>query len=287
MIPLSRTVIYLIAAALILGAFLVNYGGIIVSSRVQLTVITAIVGLLLVTVAFSAPRIAPANFSPFFPNGLLTIGVAAALIFWSYLGYENVSNVAEEFKNPKRDFHRNIVLSVVVISLLYFSVAAAAVGTRAYVSGGSVAPFAAMLSNALGVYGALGTVNAYTTGISRVIYATAKQGGFPRVLDRIDGRTGVPHRALLLLAALSLVTLALSFILNLDLESALLIPSGAAIFVYIIGSASGIRLLRDKGAKRMFPWISLIISLLMLPFVGIFLLVSFAFALMGLIYKRQ
>ncbi len=296
--PLSRTLSYIIAGVLMLGAFLVNYRGIVVSSKIQLMVIVAIVALLLTTVIASSPRIAAGNFMPFFPNGLLPIGVAAALIFWSYLGYENVSNVAEEFKNPERDFHRSILLSVVVISGLYLSVALAAIGTQAYKAGGSVAPFATMLSNALGVYGAIGTailaviiifgtVNTYTTGISRVIYATAKEGGFPRFLDRIHSKTRVPHRALMLLLGLSWLTLILSYILNVDLETALLIPSGAAILVYVIGSATGIKLLKTKSAKRLFPWISLIISIVMLPFVGFLLLVGVAFAVVGLVYRTR
>ncbi len=280
-----------------LAAFLVNYRGIIVSSRVQLAVITAIVGLLVTAVIASAPSIKVSNFSPFFPQGLLPIGVSAALIFWSYLGYENVSNVAEEFKNPERDFHRSILYSVAIISLLYTSVAVAAIGTQAYKAEGSIAPFAVMLSNALGTYGAIGTavlamiiifgtVNVYTTGISRVIYASAKEGGLPRFLDKIHTRNQVPPRTLMLLLGLSWLTLALFYFLNVDLESELLIPSGAAILVYVVGSTSGIRLLKTRGAKRTFPWISLLISVIMIPFVGLLILISLAFAAAGFLYKR-
>ena len=272
--PLTRTEIFLIAGLLTLGAFLVNYRGIVVSSRVQLAVIVAIVGLLIAAVVASAPSVTPTNFSPFFPNGYVPIGVSAALIFWSYLGYENVSNVAEEFKNPEKDFHRSILFSVIVIGLLYISVAVATVGTRAYAAAGSIAPFAVMLSNALGIYGAVGTailaviiifgtMNAYTTGISRVIYATAKDRGLPRLLDRINTKTQVPDRSLMLLLGLSWITLLLFYVFNVDLETELLIPSGAAILVYIIGSSSGIKLLKVRGAKRLFPWISLAISIIM------------------------
>src|SRR5712692_12071044 len=294
--PLSRPVIYIIAGALMLGAFLVNYRGIIISSKVQLAVIAAIVALLLVTVLASLSQISLANFTPFFPNGFLPIGVAAALIFCSYLGYENVSNVAEEFKNPERDFHRSIVLSVVVISTLYLSVAIATVGTQAYRAGGSVAPFAAILSNALGIYGGVatgvlavfiifGTVNVYTTGMSRVVYSLAKEGGLPKAVARIHPKTGVPPFALAVVSGPSLITLVASYFLNIDLQTALLVPSGAAILVYVIGSASGIRLL--KGSRlRLYPWISLGVSLVMLPFVGGVLVVSVLVALFGFFYRR-
>src|SRR2546426_3362328 len=296
--PLTRTEIFLIAGLLTLGAFLVNYRGIVVSSRVQLAVIIAIVGLLITAVVASAPSVDPANFTPFFPNGLIPIGVSAALIFWSYLGYENVSNVAEEFKNPKRDFQRSIALSVVLIGVLYLSVAVVTVGTRAYDAGGSVAPFAAILSNAVGPYAAVGTailaaiiifgtVNAYTTGMSRVIYMAAKQGAFPKALSRVHSETGVPHRALGLISGLSLVSLVLFYFLDVDLPTALLIPSGAAILVYVVGSASGIKLFRKEKKTTLFPWVSLGISLIMLPFVGVPLVVSLTVAAAGWLYQQK
>ena len=296
--PLNRAEIFLIAAVLTLGAFLVNYRGIVVSSRVQLGVIIAIVGLLITAVVASAPSVNLSNFVPFFPNGFIPIGVSAALIFWSYLGYENVSNVAEEFKNPEKDFHRSILFSVIVIGVLYISVAVATIGTKAYAAGGSVAPFAVMLSNALGLYGAVGTailaviiifgtMNAYTTGISRVIYATAKDGGLPRLLDRVNAKTQVPDRSLMLLLALSWLTLIIFYALNVPLETELLIPSGAAIIVYIIGSSSGIKLLKAKGAKMLFPWISLAISIVMLFFVGLPIIFALAFATLGFAYRSH
>src|SRR2546426_2127003 len=200
-VPLNRIEIYLIAALLPLGTFLINYRGIRVSGRVQMVVIVAITALLLAAVVASLPRINLENFSPFFPHGIIPIGVAAALIFWSYLGYENVSNVAEEFKNPERDFHRSILLSVLIISVLYVSVAFAAVGSRAYEAGGSVAPFAAMLSNALGPMGAIGTailaviiifwdVKAYKTRVFPVLYVNTKKRGVFRNLSRIHPKAG-------------------------------------------------------------------------------------------------
>ena len=296
-VPIPKILIYTIAGTIMLAGFLVNYVGISFSIRVQLRVILAIVGLLITAVVASAPSINIANFAPFAPSGLLPIGVSAALIFWSYLGYENVSNVAEEFKNPEKDFHRSILFSVIFISILYTSVAIAAIGTQSYKAGGSIAPFAAMLSNALGRYGAIGTAilaiiiifntyNAYTAGMSRVLYATAKEGGLPRFLEKIHSKTQVPHRTIMLLLGFSLLTLALFYILGADLETELLIPSGAAILVYVVGSASGIKLLRVRGLRQAFPWISLLISIIMIPFVGPLILIGLAFAGVGYLYRR-
>jgi amino acid efflux transporter len=283
--PLGRLEIHLIAFGVILVPYLINLRGIVVSNRVQLGIVAAIVGLLVLAVAFSLRFVKAENFTPFLPHGLLPVGTAAALIFWSYLGYENVSNVAEEFKDPKRDFHRSVLLSVISIGFLYLSVAVVTVGTRAYAEGGSVAPFAAMFSNVLGVYGAVGTailavviifgtVNAYTAGMSRVALAVARDGALPRVFARVSRSTGAPTGSLTLLSGLSLATLFVYYILDLDLQTVLLIPSGAAVLVYVIGSAAGAKLLGARGMKKSLPWISLATSVAVLPFVGPLALVA-------------
>jgi len=255
--PMSRAETFVVAGAIIFSVFVVNYRGIVVSNKVQLAVVVSIVALLLATVISSSYLVRLENLEPFLPNGLLPIGVSAALIFWSFLGYENVSNVAEEFSDPKKDFHRSILLSVALVSGLYVAVAFVTVGTLSYRSGGSVAPFAAILSNVLGVYGAIGTAilavfiifgtaNAYMTGMSRVIYAVARDGGLPRVLDHLSKKTSAPDRSILALVGLSFSVLLLFYVIGVDLETALLIPSGAAILTYVIGAAAGVRLLKQR-----------------------------------------
>lgn len=295
--PLSRPETFLIAFGIILAAFLVNYFGIVISNKVQLAVISSIVALLLATIISSSFFVKVQNFSPFFPAGILPVGAAAALIFWSYLGYENVSNVAEEFENPERDFNRSIVLSVILIGVLYVAVSFVTIGTRAYTAGGSVAPFAAILSNVLGKYGAAGTAilaafiifgaaNAYTTGMSRVFYAVARDGGFPKTLEHINPKTKVPDRSLMTLFGCTIPVFTIYYFTNISLETALLIPSGAAILVYVLGSFTGIKILgREKRVKnKLFPAISLVISLIVLAFVGPLILVSIATIVVALIY---
>jgi amino acid efflux transporter len=293
--PLARIDVYLVASVVIVVPFVINYRGITFSNKVQVAVTISIVALLLAAIIASAGFVKPENFSPFLPHGFIPIGTAAALIFWSYLGYENVSNVAEEFRDPKRDFQRSITLSVILIGFLYTAVAFVTVGTLAYDAGGSVAPFAAIFSNVLGSYGTVGTAflavfiifgtaNAYTTGMSRVIYVTAKDGGLPKQIYHLNKR-GVPNRSLILLFCSSMLVLAAYYFFNIDLEVALLIPSGGAIIVYIIGSLAGIKLLRERGIKRTLPWIALIMSVVVLPFVGIWLLGSVVVAIAAFVYS--
>ena len=294
--PLSRLEVFLVAAGIMVAAFAVNYLGIRFSGRVQLATVAAIVVALLVAILASAPSIQPSDYTPFLPSGVASIGTAAALIVWSYLGYENTSNVAEEFQNPERDFHRSVVISVLLISGLYLAVAVVTVGTGAYLVGGGATPFAKIMADAFGASGGavvaflavfvtFGTVNAYTAGMARVYYAAARDGVFPRALGKIDPATGAPRRALVFLVALILGSLAAFYVLNVDIEAAFLMTSGAAILAYILGSAAGIRLLREKGMRRVLPWISLVVSVALLPFIGTLLLVSLVIAGLGLLFS--
>lgn len=300
--PLDRPETLLLSSLMLVTSFIINYNGIVVSNRVQLGAVVSIIALLIATVIASAFYVRVSDFTPFLPNGLLPVGTAAALIFWSYLGYENVSNVAEEFEDPKRDFKRSIVLSALVVSALYLSVSFVTIGTNAYRTGGNIAPFAVMLSHVVGAYGASGTaiiavfiifstINAYTVGMSRVFYAVSKDGGFPRVLDHIHPRTKVPDRALIALFLPMIPTFVVYYFLNVNLETALLVPSGAAIVVYVIGSAAGVRLTASKeeesGGRRIpfLPLASLAISLIVLPFVGWPLLFSAVVCVAALFYS--
>jgi amino acid efflux transporter len=295
-LPLTRPETFLVAGLLLLTAFSVNYRGIRLSGRVQLATVAVIVVVLSFAVVASSGSVKASNFTTFLPNGPASVGVAAALIVWSFLGYENVSNVAEEFKDPKRDFHRSVAISVVLVSALYLAVAAVTVGTAAYESGGGITPFSAMMSSVLGASGGavisalavvivFGTVNAYVAGMARVVYAAAKDGGFPRALARVDERTGVPGRSTLFLLALVMGSLLAFYLLDFDIQSAFLATSGAAILTYIVGSAAGVRLLRERGARRLLPWASLLVSLAILPFIGTLLGVSLAIATVGIAYS--
>lgn len=293
--PVSGPGVFLVAAGILALAYGINLRGIRLSGRVQVAAVSVMIAVLTLGVVASSPAVKAGNFVPLLPNGVASVGVASALVVWSFLGYENVSNLAEEFKDPKRDFGRSVTISVVLIGVLYMAVAAVVVGTRAYTAGGGVTPFAEMMSNAFGAYGGdvvsvlavviiFSTVNAYTAGMGRVVYAAAVDGNLPRFLGTVDPKTGVPRRALVTLFLLIMVGLAVYYLANVDIQSAFLATSGAAVLTYVVGSAAGIRLLGDGGVRRALPWVSLIVSLLILPFLGTLLVASVPVAVLGFIH---
>ena len=298
---LTRPVAFLIGFLVLAVAFAINIRGIVTSSRVQLAVITAIVVLLITVLLVASPHVASGNFQPFLPHGVLAVGTAAALIFWSYLGYENVSNVAEEFERPERDFLRAVWISVAIVGVLYFALAFVTIGTGAYLVGGGTAPFARILADTFGGYGAaaaaifslvivFAVVNAYMTGMSRVFYATARDGGFPMTMAHLHPRSSIPDRALFVVFAAGGLTMLVYYVENISLTTALLAAGGAALAVYVIGSAAGLRLrLRGGSSERglaILAGVSLAISIAILPFVGLPLVLSGAAVVVAILFSR-
>jgi len=281
--PLTVVEVDLIAFGVLIAAGAVNLRGIRLTGAVQTAVIAVIVGLLVVTLVVAGTHLDIGRFRPFFPDGLYPVGTSIALVFWSYLGYENVSNLAEEFERPAASLRRGVWISLAVIGSLYFALALVVIGSGADAAGGGTAPFAAVASLLFGGAGARVTallalvivfavVNAYVTGMSRVFYAMARAGDLPSALARLDPRTGAPARVIgMMLTGVTIAALAYD-LLGIPLSTAFLVTSGAALGVYAVGSAAGLRIfVRDGTRGRFYPvcaGITLAVSLGILPFVG-------------------
>src|SRR5436189_2342022 len=74
----------------------------------------------------------PAHWTPFAPNGFGGIASGAAIIFFSYIGFDAVSTVAEECRNPKRDMPIGIIGSLSICTVIYAAIAAVFTGMIPY-----------------------------------------------------------------------------------------------------------------------------------------------------------
>jgi len=79
-----------------------------------------------------AHYVKPENWTPFAPNGWSGIQAGAAVVFFAYIGFDAVSTVAEEVKNPKRDLPIGIIGSLIICTILYIAVAAVFTGIIPY-----------------------------------------------------------------------------------------------------------------------------------------------------------
>ena len=70
--------------------------------------------------------------SPFLPYGLSGIMVAAAAVFFAYIGFDSISTHSEEAKKPQRDVPIGILSSLILCTFLYFGVSAVITGMEPY-----------------------------------------------------------------------------------------------------------------------------------------------------------
>lgn len=70
--------------------------------------------------------------SPFMPYGISGIMVGAALVFFSYIGFDSISTHSEEAINPQRDVPLGILASLCICTVLYILVAAVITGMEPY-----------------------------------------------------------------------------------------------------------------------------------------------------------
>jgi amino acid efflux transporter len=294
-LELDRSGTFLLAGAVLGTAVASNYGGLRVSGRVQLVLSGGVTVLLLAATLVSIPRISLENWTPFAPNGWISVGRAGVLIFFAVFGWEAIAQLSAEFRDPERDIPRSTLLSVGLITLLYVGVAAATVGTATYGAPDvNRVAVARLLSNGLGIGAgtvaasmavliSLATANAYVAATARLGYALARDRAFPSWLDHLDER-GVPARAVLTVGGYAAIGTLLSYVVGWNPEDILIVPTSLGLATYIVGSAAGARLL--DGSARLLAVTSMVLCLMVLPFAGAFVGLPVAVAAAAWLYRR-
>jgi APA family basic amino acid/polyamine antiporter len=132
----------------------------------------------------------------------------AALVFFAFIGFDEVITLAEETRNPTRVIPRALLAALGISALLYMAVAVAAVSViGAPALAGSNRPLADVMAHVLGgsaegVVAAIALVTTLNTSLlaltaaSRLTYGMASAGAFPTVAAGVLRRTGAPFPAI-------------------------------------------------------------------------------------------
>jgi APA family basic amino acid/polyamine antiporter len=81
------------------------------------------VSVIVVFIVVGARHIDPTNWNPFFPNGMPGVMTGAAIVFFTYIGFDSVATAAEECRKPQRDLPIGIIATLAICAVLYASVA--------------------------------------------------------------------------------------------------------------------------------------------------------------------
>jgi APA family basic amino acid/polyamine antiporter len=188
--------------------------GIRESSGLNSLIVLLKVGVVLFVIVAGIPHVEAANWTPFFPFGLVGTLAGASYIFFSYIGFDSISTHAEEAKHPDRDVPFAILTSLGVCTLLYVAVAAVLTGMVPYSDLDIHAPVvAAFSSKGLGFASlviAIGAVAGITSVLlvmmlsqARVLLAMARDGLIPfSVFGAVHPVYRTPHRSTILTGVL-------------------------------------------------------------------------------------
>jgi amino acid transporter len=88
--------------------------------------------VLIAVIAIGFFYVAPANWSPFLPNGFGGMMKGVSAVFFAYIGFDAISTTAEECENPQRDLPRGMIYSLIICTILYILIALVLTGMVSY-----------------------------------------------------------------------------------------------------------------------------------------------------------
>lgn len=234
----------------------VNMRGI---SRTVIVAISIVIPVIAVLSAFIGVGVLsePPRHSGGSEINLYGIAQAAGLLFFAFAGYARLATLGEEVKQPRKTIPRAIMVSLAFVFVLYSGVgwsllrllgpeqlalssqplldALRLVGLGSWES---VIIVAAALAT-------LGSLLALIAGISRTLFAMARNKDLPRWLDATHPRYHVPHHAELFVGIMVIVLVACA-----DLRSTIGFSSAGVLFYYFVTNLSAYR---QQGSHRLYP----------------------------------
>lgn len=288
--PLASIETISIAALMLTLSLYLNIRGIEISGQTSVIIISTIIIILLTTIAAALPHVDLAAFQPFNPYGWVEVGKTTLLVFFSFVGWEMIVPLAEEFKQPARDIPISLSIAALFIAVLYIAISFTTIGTytdttlnnSASLSSMMALGFgksAGMLTAILAVLIAFACIHANIAGFSRLIYAQAREGYFPSFLAQLHPVYRTPIRALQGLGLAFTIVLLVYFFYQPSLGEILKYPSASFLASYIIMMVSALTILNKEDIGWWSALLSLIACIVIYPFSGFAAL--FPIALVG------
>ncbi|MHC4974243.1 MAG: APC family permease [Planctomycetota bacterium] len=283
---------WIIRLVFLLGIGVITYWGIRQSSATNVICTLVEMGGLLVVVVVALPSFGSVDYfefpaaeggGPFEGVPVWALLSGGVLAFYSFIGFEDLANVAEEVKNPRRNLPRAIVIALAIAAVFYGLVSIAAVSViphQELASSGSSAPllevvkqaapgFPIRLFSVIALFAVTNTALVNFVMGSRLLYGMARQQLVPEALGRVHPGRSTPHVSILLI-------LVVTGILTLTLEKATLAGTTSfillAVFFVVNISLAVMKLRKDEVEE------GVVKVPLFVPFVGAALTVALALA---------
>jgi APA family basic amino acid/polyamine antiporter len=214
-VVMTGSLVNLPAVLVVLGLGYILYIGVRESATANNIMVIIKVAVIIVFIFAGMAYVDPANWTPFIPQSTGTFGefgfsgvfMGAAIIFFSYVGFDAASTTAREARNPQRDVPLGILGALGISAVLYVGMAAVMTGLVPYAQLDGPAPVAIALDAHpelawLGWLVKLGAVAGMTSvilmsllGQPRIFLAMADDGLLPPTMRKVHPKYRTPHIA--------------------------------------------------------------------------------------------
>jgi len=274
LLPISLITLLIIGLVLFAG----------VQETASLTILfTAIEAIGLIIIIFiGIPYIGSVNYLEM-AQGMQGVIEAGVLIFFGYIGFEGITRLAGETKNPEKTIPKAILISLVVTTVFYILVGIAAISVVPWQElAQSEAPLALVAetvfgSNSFLILSVIALFSTFNTALvmllsgSRIIYGMAEKKGLPKAFAAVAKKTKTPW-----VAIIGVVVVSMCFTVLGDVKTVANLTNFTIFAVFIIVNAAVIYFRYKKpidtgfkspgsiGRLPIFPVIGIITSVFMM-----------------------
>jgi len=217
-ISLSGSIINLPAVFIIIIIGMIVIKGVKESNWLNTVIVIVKLLVIFLTIGFGLSFIDPSNWVPFIPPntgifgefGLSGILTGAGIVFFAFIGFDALSTLSQESRNPKRDIPIAILVSLVVCTVLYIVVSLVLTGIVNYSLLDVPAPFSLaiqhmgpdfrwlkMIVNIGAIFGITSVILVIQMGLSRIVYNISKDGLLPKFFSNVC-KFKTPHKTTLM-----------------------------------------------------------------------------------------
>ncbi|MEP6546957.1 MAG: amino acid permease [Gammaproteobacteria bacterium] len=220
----TGAIVNLPAVAIVVAVTALCYKGIKESAVVNTFIVMIKVTIVLAVIVFGAKFVNPSNWVPYIPEntgkfgefGWTGIIQASGIIFFAYIGFDGVSTVAQEAKNPQRGIPIGMLGSLAICTVLYILMSSVMTGLVPFKLLNDAAPVAVALEShaqlnwltSWVIWGALfGLTSVIITMIipqARIWLTMSHDGLLPKFFGAVHPKFRTPHIATLITGALAM-----------------------------------------------------------------------------------
>ncbi len=192
-------------------------------------------------------------------QGISGVLSAAAFIFFAFLGFEDIVNIAEETKNPRKIIPKALILCLIIATIIYVLVALSVVSLMPWQelsksnaplsdSISNVMPGAPFFMSIIALFATASTVLIFTIASSRMVYGLTKDHSLPKIFSYVDPKTKTPVSAILIITFVAIL-----FVIMGDIKFVASITDFGAFLTFFFVNASLIVLrIKEPNMIRIF-----------------------------------